>query len=1305
MPIRHLHKKLCCFGMVAYWVLGLSAAAEEHYIPHARSATFSLNTALVASGGQGSAWSSAALSGAFPVDTRQVHPQSDGFSVAFRLDSRVVDGVSSSAVSGSAFLNTGGYQMGVPVVLGMSPAEIPGSDQRQWITLRGANLPQGASVTLRTNGQTFRIPAERTQWVGSTEVRIFVNVSSMAADWTVEVAGVDGIASARVTFRVGGAVVSPARGVDYGTLAVGTAREELFTLRNLGTASATWSAAVGSGMFTIVGGSSGTLAAGASTQVTLRYAPSAIGAHAATAHFSLAGQTHVRELAGRAQAAAVAETYILRGKAVMEFTSIIVSQVENAAIWITPGSSSAVGVTRKVYADSKGDFSVDRLTPGPYQVRVMPPRFLDDRLLEKVVEVQVAPGMSPIQVRLDPKPIPPVRTEITPVVLVRGMGKRGAGEDAYWQEMRDALEADGFVVLDPNRNGAEIIDGERNYFHNAGVLRTYILDSVQDLQNDGYDVSGIHLVAHSMGGMICREMISRIDNQNFVLRRLPPVQTLVTLSTPHAGSKVADVAKIFSAFPSVSVFRPTWESTRSLTTGRVRTYSPAWPADNHIRLAVAAGTTAGDDWELQEGSRVFTSVADEGEDGSTNDGAVSLASSFGYYRKPPEIGRLIGALIGSTGEKVETFPAASTWSGALIVPPKQFPLNHFEMQQNGAVISWVKDILHKRQATRIQPRSAMLRSSTLAASAAEPEFVGQVVDELLLTAGQNPTQQSVPLSGNGAAQFIFHFTGAAPVIRLGSPAGTWLTGGGAGVSWQMRAPTSTVPGVLTVKLDEPTAGNWVIETWRSGGADVSVACLVREDGELNLEVNTGDLVAIGAAVPLRASAILNNGTGGTRVTGGEVRATVISPSGATVERSLPDDGMQGDEATGDGLHGLLAGDFITPGVYEVIFRYAGVHPTNDAAFKRMVRGSFTRAVEGGFISGIEGHRVIDIDQDGFSDAVILDVRVDHQIAGDFILAGSLHQINGSGVCEASAHFQRDTAGATIVNLVFEKRGLPMGRECGPFEVSKLRLLRVVNDEPLWVHDLPPGYGVAARMFNGYARHLRVTGNFNVGRVRVGQSVTTKLRIHNDGWQEMIVSGLELPRGFSGSFVGTIKPGESHEMDVTFTPREEGIHGGSFIIFSDANAGAELSEKWQGEAYMVQRLRDWLADQGALPNQMGALDDPNGDGVPNLLAFLYNRPAIGPVQNTNQALLSSRSGTDGNGRFVALRYRHHRRAEDLRVEIMASSDLTQNSWEVVTPDEVVEIGLDVTTFDPIRELRFHIPNNAGARFYKLKVTED
>jgi len=71
-----------------------------------------------------------------------------------------------------------------PVILGITPNPVRGANVRQWLTISGSGFSREFNVTLTTKGYPFIIPRERTKWINSEKVKIYINTTSETASWS-----------------------------------------------------------------------------------------------------------------------------------------------------------------------------------------------------------------------------------------------------------------------------------------------------------------------------------------------------------------------------------------------------------------------------------------------------------------------------------------------------------------------------------------------------------------------------------------------------------------------------------------------------------------------------------------------------------------------------------------------------------------------------------------------------------------------------------------------------------------------------------------------------------------------------------------------------------------------------------------------------------------------------------------------------------------------------------------------------------------------------------------------------------------
>jgi triacylglycerol lipase len=129
----------------------------------------------------------------------------------------------------------------------------------------------------------------------------------------------------------------------------------------------------------------------------------------------------------------------------------------------------------------------------------------------------------------------------------------------------------------------------------------------------------VHLIAHSMGGLDSRYMVSRLDMAKRVL-------TLTTLGTPHRGTSFADwgVKRLSHIVrPVLDLIGWSNQAFRDLTTANCRHFNEEAPDAPGVRYFSVAGRHDGS-WLMPEWYISYRIVQQNEGD---NDGVVSLASA------------------------------------------------------------------------------------------------------------------------------------------------------------------------------------------------------------------------------------------------------------------------------------------------------------------------------------------------------------------------------------------------------------------------------------------------------------------------------------------------------------------------------------------------------------------------------------------------------------------------------------------------------------------------------------------------------
>jgi hypothetical protein len=101
----------------------------------------------------------------------------------------------------------------------------------------------------------------------------------------------------------------------------------------------------------------------------------------------------------------------------------------------------------------------------------------------------------------------------------------------------------------------------------------------------------------------------------------------------------------------------------------------------------------------------------------------------------------------------------------------------------------------------------------------------------------------------------------------------------------------------------------------------------------------------------------------------------------------------------------------------------------------------------------------------------------------------------------------------------------------------------------------PSDVIAANSIPGpVTRQLDLSGDLAFGDVAVGGAATRTLTIANAGNAPLTVSGISYPTAFSGEWSGTIEPGGSQAVTVTFAPTSVANYAGLVTVHSDRTGG-------------------------------------------------------------------------------------------------------------------------------------------------------
>jgi len=170
--------------------------------------------------------------------------------------------------------------------------------------------------------------------------------------------------------------------------------------------------------------------------------------------------------------------------------------------------------------------------------------------------------------------------------------------------------------------------------------------------------------------------------------------------------------------------------------------------------------------------------------------------------------------------------------------------------------------------------------------------------------------------------------------------------------------------------------------------------------------------------------------------------------------------------------------------------------------------------------------------------------------------------------------------------------------------------------------------------------ISLSGNLSFGDVLEGTSANRTLSIANTGTAALVVSGVSYPSGFSGNWSGTVAPGATQNVTVTFAPTAAQSYSGSLSVASNASGGistlalsgtgvpaaptitsAASANGSAGSAFSYQ-----ITASGS-PTSFGASGLPSGLSVNSTTGLISGTPAA--VGNFTVTLSATNSGGTGN----------------------------------------------------------------------------
>jgi|GEM_PF-1540552 len=189
-----------------------------------------------------------------------------------------------------------------PLISGISPNPVLGSNSQQTITINGARFVNKPTLTVSwTNQPDYIVPDDQVTYVSATQLQMAITTELDIDDWTVAVINPDGQSSGRFGFQVVAAPeitvqqplntnIADGGSKSFGSVPAGGNSSLTFYIKNTGVAALTGLTITKNGtdaaMFTVTASPTAPVAPGGSTTFTVRFAPVSSGPKSAAIHIA-----------------------------------------------------------------------------------------------------------------------------------------------------------------------------------------------------------------------------------------------------------------------------------------------------------------------------------------------------------------------------------------------------------------------------------------------------------------------------------------------------------------------------------------------------------------------------------------------------------------------------------------------------------------------------------------------------------------------------------------------------------------------------------------------------------------------------------------------------------------------------------------------------------------------------------------------------------------------------------------------------------------------------------------------------------
>lgn len=643
-----------------------------------------------------------------------------------------------------------------------------------------------------------------------------------------------------------------------------------------------------------------------------------------------------------------------------------------------------------------------------------------------------------------------------PIVLIPGYGGKSqeAGKTPYFEAIASELIGKGFIVNTTWFEGKEQLitnNAESSVAKQAAKLATYA-----KRLREYYGVNKLNLVAHSTGGLDARAYVSS-DMGNVV-------ETLITISSPHRGTMLADILLVPDALVYIGgglAVGAGWDylenyiyeehgfcecpRTRDVsekeTTEKFnkKTFANPWVKYYAIRADISVSGDASKyntvrDSEIPGDMANFFSKAywflyrlSTASNAGKSDGFISYISQA----LPPESGHTAD----NTRSLVVVENHETSHASKRLATPIAYILgwDHQGKLLNPGTIPLSGSGAAMHIATPEETQAEEKQAEEEQAEAAETLLLAPLSGTLAVPSTA-PSQLALSgvIAENTSIQVPIHVdnaTGIEVTLLYGTAlvAGTLRTPGGDVVTAATAGATLDVFGSdgfhgqsWTLATAQP--GVWYLEIVAGAplvdGHDKWTVLFDQTSSSVVAAMTLAPSPARTGAPVVMEVAVAESGAGKTGVT---VQAAAADMAGNTVALHPRDDGFAPDRAAGDGVY---TAEFVPPahGFWTVVTSAEGVNAAGHT-FQRGLQEALIVAQSDAGLTSLFGWRGVDENGDGLSESLAVDLEVQTTRAGVFAVNGNLYDAAGALQLGSTGVITVAAAGLYPITLLFDGQTL------------------------------------------------------------------------------------------------------------------------------------------------------------------------------------------------------------------------------------------------------------------------------------------